>query len=109
MRLTIQQMHDATLLSIRFDWQERVCSLEFAGAPALPEPFMLTFTNVRELAVSADFPWGPSVSVLEVSEPEAGRYEFMMQSGDAIVIVAPASTFELLPLSGLHTGNPHTN
>ena len=100
MTLAIQQMHDATLVAIRFDWAARTCALEFAGAPALLEPFVVEFSNVSELVVPASEAWGPSVSVLEVLNHGAGRYDFAMQSGDTIRVVAPNNSFKPKPLRG---------
>lgn len=37
----IDQMHDATLLAVRFDWARRECTFEFTGAPSLIEPFVV--------------------------------------------------------------------
>ena len=95
MTLEIQHMHDATLVAIRFDWAARSCSLEFAGAPKLAEPFVVTFSNVTELVVPARQTWGASVSVLEVLDRGAGRYDFAMQSGDTITVVASNNPFPL--------------
>jgi hypothetical protein len=100
MSLTIQQMHDASLVAIRFDWSSRTCVFEFSGAPQLLEPFSLTFTDVTELSVPATYPWGPSVSVLEVADRGAGRYDFVMQSGDTITVVGPNNSFKPKPLRG---------
>jgi hypothetical protein len=69
MPLSIQQMHDASLVAIRFDWAVRSCTFEFSGAPRLLEPFAVTFTDVLELVVPAGQGWGPSISVLEVTDP----------------------------------------
>jgi hypothetical protein len=98
MSVAIHQMHDATLVAIRFEWATRTCALEFAGAPGLLEPFVVEFTNVSELVVPATYAWGPSVSVLEVLDRGAGRYDFAMQSGDTIRVVAPKNSFKSTPL-----------
>jgi len=100
MSLQLEQLHDASLVAIRFDWSSRTCSLEFAGAPRLLEPFTLTFSGVTELVVPASHPWGSSVSVLSAQDAGAGRYEFQMQSGDTITVVAPNNSFKPKPLRG---------
>ena len=100
MTLAIHQMHDATLVTIRFDWAARTCALEFAGAPSLLEPFAVELSNVSELVVPAIDAWGSSVSVLEVLDHGAGRYDFAMQSGDTIRVVAPNNSFKPKPLRG---------
>ena|SRR5690606_25708157 len=100
MTLTLEQMHDATLVGVRFDWSTRTCVLEFLGAPSLLEPFAIEFSNVRELVVPAMEPWGPSASVLEVVALQPGSYDFVMQSGDTIRVVAPNHSFKPTPLRG---------
>jgi hypothetical protein len=100
MTLAIDQMHDATLVAFRFDWSARTCVLEFSGAPSLLEPFTIEFSDVRELVVPAMEPWGPSASVLEVIAHETGSYDFVMQSGDTIRVVAPNHSFKPTPLRG---------
>jgi hypothetical protein len=100
MTLAIRQMHDATLVAIRFDWATRTCTLEFAGAPDLLEPFAVVFSDVTELVVPAHQAWGSSVSVLEVVEQGPGRYDFAMQSGDTITVVASNNSFKPTPLRG---------
>lgn len=94
-------MHDASLVAVRFDWSSRTCQFEFAGASLIPGPFTVTFTDVAELAIPAGCPWGPSVSVLKVKDTGLGRYEFEMQSGDTITVVAPNNSFKPEPLRGV--------
>ena len=100
MSLQLEQLHDASLVAIHFDWPSRTCRFEFAGSPQLLEPFTLTFSGVTELVVSASHPWGSSVSVLSAQDAGAGRYEFAMQSGDTITVVAPNNSFKPTPLRG---------
>lgn len=87
----LDQLHDATLLTIRFDWATRTCNFDFSGAPRLLEPFTIAFTGVTELVIPADWRWGRSVSVLEARDTGSGRYEFEMQTGDTIVVVVAAA------------------
>jgi len=100
MSLQLEQLHDASLVAIRFDWPSQTCSLEFAGSPQHPERFTLTFNGVTELLVPASHPWGSSVSVLSAQDTGTGRYEFAMQSGDTITVVAPNNSFKPTPLRG---------
>jgi len=88
MSFSLSQLHDATLIAVRFDWVGRTCLLEFAGAPDFVEPFALMFFEVSEVLIPARAPWGPSVSVLEGRSNNSGRYEFSMQSGDTIAILS---------------------
>lgn len=99
MNFAMDQMHDASLIGIYFDWSSSVCELRFAGAPKIGEPFIVRFHGVTELSVPFNHPWGLSISVLDVAINEDGRYEFSMQSGDVIVVVAPTRSFELIPVS----------
>lgn len=84
----LDQLHDATLLAIRFDWATRTCNFDFGGVPQQPAPFTIAFADVTELVIPADWPWGRSVSVLEARGIGPGRYEFEMQTGDTIVVMA---------------------
>ncbi len=83
----LDQLHDATLLAIRFEWATRACHFDFSGVPQRLEPFTITFMDVTELVIPAEWPWGRSVSVLDARDTGAGRYEFEMQSGDTIVVL----------------------
>jgi hypothetical protein len=98
MSLSIQKMHDATLLAIHFDWMSRTCTFDFAGAPTLLEPFAISFFDVTELVVPAKQEWGSSNSVLEVLDQGTGCHDFIMQSGDIIRVVA-SNHSGLSPLS----------
>ena len=100
MSLQLEQLHDASLVAIRFDWSSSTCVLEFAGSPQFLEPFTITFSGVTELLVPASHPWGSSVSVLSAQDTGAGRYEFAMQSGDTIIVVVPNNSFKPTPLRG---------
>lgn len=84
---TLDHLHDATLLAIRFDWATRTCNFYFGGVPQLLQPFTIAFADVTELVIPANWPWGRSVSVLDARDTGAGRYEFEMQTGDTIVVV----------------------
>lgn len=88
MTLALDQLHDATLLATRFHWATRTCDFDFSGVPRLLEPFTITFMDVTELVIPADWPWGRSESVLNARDAGAGRYEFEMQTGDTIVVMA---------------------
>ena len=90
----IDKLHDASLVAVHFDWQARICNFSFSGAPHRPGPFTVMFNNVIELLVPASYPWGSSVSVLEFRDNGNGLYEFAMQSGDTITVVAPNNSFK---------------
>lgn len=89
------KLHDATLHAIQFDWPSRTCTFTLSGGPDLPGDFIATLQRVSMLSVSAIQPWGESVSILEAAEVSAGRFEFAMQSGDTITVVARSIRFEV--------------
>lgn len=85
--MTIPNLHDATLVSIELDWTEGRARLHFAGSPyGHRGPFSICWRLVSEFQATRNEPWGPSVSVLEVQEPEPGLWLVVMQSGDEIRI-----------------------
>jgi hypothetical protein len=88
------KLHDATLLAVHFDWSSRTCTLTLSGGPELPGDFIASLQDVSMLSVPAVHPWGESVSILEAAEGSAGRFEFAMQSGDTITVVAPNISFQ---------------
>lgn len=90
----IDKLHDASLVALHFDWKARTCTFSFSGAPHQPGPFKVVFNGVTRLTIPASDSWGPSVSVLEFRDDGTGLYEFAMQSGDTITVVAPNHSFE---------------
>lgn len=94
------RLHDATLYAIHFDWPSRTCTFTLSGGPELPGDVIATFQSVSMLSIPATQPWGESVSILEAAEVSAGRFEFAMQSGDTITVVAPSISFQRTPLRG---------
>jgi hypothetical protein len=84
------ELHDAVLQAVQFDWGARTCRFDFRGAPGSPGPFTMTFSLVKELRLPAGLPWGPSASVLRFRDAGSGTYEFAMQSGDTITVVSAA-------------------
>jgi hypothetical protein len=100
MSLPLEQLHDASLVGIHFDWTSRTCHFEFTGAPRPLERFTLTFIGVTERVIPASRAWGSSVTIFSAQLVGAGRYEFAMQSGDTITVVAPNNSLELRSLCG---------
>ena len=82
----LAHLHDASLRAIHHDWAARSVTLEFAAAPAIAEPFEITFAGVARLVVPSQHPWGSSVSVPSAVQARPGHYELVMQSGDTIII-----------------------
>ena len=83
-------LHDATLVSVEFDWHERRCTFLFQGGSrgGLQRNFSIVFNDVTKLTIPSEQPWGPSQSLLEVDSVDIGRYVLVMQSGDEIWISA---------------------
>src|ERR1700743_3824254 len=61
-------LHDATLVSVEFDWRERRCTFFFQGGPGdgLQDDFSIVFNDVTKLTIPSERPWGTSLSLLEV-------------------------------------------
>ena len=96
MDFAANELHDATLTSIRMSWRDRTCVFDFAGAPSRPGPFSVEFDNVRELIVPSTMPWGHSASVLALAHV-SGRWELQMQSGDVIAVVSSNNSPKVTP------------
>jgi hypothetical protein len=91
----LDKMHDATLISIQFDWESGTCVASFRGAPNIPGgPFRLRWTDVSDLHVPRNLAWGPSISVLSAVEHPTGRHALHLQSGDVITIQSRAVALE---------------
>jgi len=89
------RMHDATLISIQFDWESGTCVASFRGAPNMVAgPFRLRWSTVSDLHVPRTLGWGPSISVLSAVENPKGRYTLNLQSGDVITILTDSVTLE---------------
>jgi hypothetical protein len=77
-------LHDATLHTICIDWRTGVCMLALETGSG---PRDLIFEGFVSIAIPRAHPWGPSVSIMGVSERDGG-YEIEMQSGDVLRIGA---------------------
>jgi hypothetical protein len=97
----LSQLHDATLLTISFDWRVKSCTFSFAGAPSIPGPFQIEWSAVDELVVPRTDAWGESASVLSAKSCGANRYELQMQSGDVIVVVSANYSLKRTAADGL--------
>jgi hypothetical protein len=83
----VPNLHDATLIDLHFDWSLGECVLRFAGSPFGPKgPFSLCWSDVSDFRISHRLEWGPSVSVLEMTQSGADLWSIEMQSGDKIEI-----------------------
>lgn len=63
----IDQLHDATLLNLKFDWGEkkaRICFQKFLKGQM--EEVQINFETVEKLEMTHTSPWGESNSVNEV-------------------------------------------
>jgi hypothetical protein len=84
---TLPNLHDATLVDVRVDWQKGTASLEFATV--WNGTVTLRAIGLRELRIAREEPWGPSVSVnasefVPSAVPDGLDLRIEMQSGDDI-------------------------
>jgi len=84
-------MHDWTLLSVEFEWNEARITLNFRN------PYSETVSVVAEGVTSLNMPkkdeWGRSVSVNRINGPTIltggiSQFAVEMQSGDVIEVLA---------------------
>jgi hypothetical protein len=94
MNLDFPNMHDAILESIEIEWESGTTSLRLGLVGSPPPKLVLVFSDVREIHVPREQPWGPSVSVNTVEHTEDDgdsncvTMRLKMQSGDEIKIRA---------------------
>ncbi|MBC3915977.1 hypothetical protein H8L32_00635 [Undibacterium sp. CY18W] len=84
-------MHDWTLISLRFDWNEARVTLSLNNTAS--DTVYLVAENVARLFVPKMDEWGKSVSINEIIGPtrQSDGIEILqieMQSGDVIEIAA---------------------
>lgn len=78
--------HDATLLSIRVDWEEGRCVVDVEHGSL--GPCSLVFSALSQLTLPRKQSWGASRSINVLSRPGSDQYDIEMQSGDTIRIEA---------------------
>lgn len=88
-------LHDGTLKSLHFAWDDGQVVLQIALHDA-PES-MLIFKDVKSLEVPCQQPWGRSASINQARMTAVSTFEVEMQSGDTIRITADDWTFQLRP------------
>ena len=84
------QLHDATLVSIEFIWQEAICKLiieKWSKVQAKSVSVSLEFSGVTNLVIPKQEDWGPSESINKTNY-QNGVCVIEMQSGDQITIAA---------------------
>lgn len=79
-------LHDATLIAVRVNWEDGTCVAELQHGNL--GKCVLTFSAVSHLTMPRKQSWGRSVSINSFSVPSTGHYEIEMQSGDLIRIEA---------------------
>ncbi|MET0356960.1 MAG: hypothetical protein ABW044_09285 [Cellvibrio sp.] len=90
-------LHDATLISINYEWQLKSVSIvgeRYNSSIQKISPFKILFTNVTLLSIPHSEEWGDSASILELATLNASGYQIQMQSGDLITIQAGNFSFE---------------
>jgi hypothetical protein len=83
-------LHDATLVSMKIDWANKVCTV---GCATHTGPKRLQFGGVQSIRVPMEDPWGPSVSIMRLVQ-EGDVFRIEMQSGDNIEVVATNFTYD---------------
>jgi hypothetical protein len=82
-----EDLHDATLIDMHFDWGSGVLRISFAtGLVGMPR-VQLMLENVYAAKFYREFPWGSSVSINKIDITETNgrkRCEIEMQSGDTL-------------------------
>ena len=81
---TLPKLHDATLLTVRSDWERKTVEIEIRAPGGA---FTLVWEDVVECSYTHRETWGPSVSILGGQLVAEGRFEFEIQSGDTLVVV----------------------
>ncbi|GAA3677798.1 MULTISPECIES: hypothetical protein [Acetobacter] len=87
MNMTLRALHDARLTRLTLDWQSGLLSFHLVTGEG---PVILTAQRVRNLECPRLHPWGPSVSVNEITTcalEEELRLQVEMQSGDIIEVI----------------------
>lgn len=79
-------LHDAVLASAHVSWEAARCDL--LVYPINLPVHRLTFEGFTNLEFPRNEPWGPSVSINRVDEPQPGTFEIELQSGDILRIAA---------------------
>lgn len=90
-------LHDATLLSLSFDWPKN--ELRCLVRPVSPTPKMIciVFSDVQLVKIPASHPWGMSSSINSSThrKVDAGiAINIEMQSGDTIEVLAAKAGIE---------------
>ena len=91
------RLHDATVTSIDYKWEDKSVSVvgeryDFISKKVLE--FRILFTSVKLLTIPHAEDWGPSNSILETTKLNEAEYQIQMQSGDLIVINAESFAFD---------------
>jgi hypothetical protein len=88
--IQLNQLHDATLAKIEFDWEIAELLFDFETCiSGTPRVQILAF-QVSNFICPRKHPWGPSVSVNEIKSEQKGESTFLlmeMQSGDVFEVI----------------------
>lgn len=85
--MKLEDLHDATLLDLRFDWSSGVILILFSTDLDTTLRVQMTLEEAKTVTLSREFPWGESVSVNEIRVEdikEGKKCEIEMQSGDVL-------------------------
>ena len=89
----LKQFHDASLLKVTLDWQNRTGEIHAQTANQVK---VISFSNFELAHIPCKLPWGRSFSINSVSLesiPEGEKLRVEMQSGDVAEFVAKKFIF----------------
>jgi len=86
MKFEALPVHDAVLSAIYISWEADRCDLRMH--PVGTTAHLLVFEGFSALEFPKQEPWGPSSSINTLREPEQGKFEIELQSGDVLRVRA---------------------
>lgn len=97
-----KMLHDATLVTITITWAHRHGQLLLASSTNPNGHVLVVIGGLRAFQMTQDYPWGPSVSINEVTvKTVVGgiRLCIEMQSGDMIQVTA--EHIHIMPIASM--------
>jgi hypothetical protein len=89
----LPNLHDAVLENVEINWQDAAATVRLTLVPGPPATVALEAEGLREVHLSHDQPWGPSIYVngaeyVQVVGADEVTLRIQMQSGDDIKLRA---------------------
>lgn len=88
---TLVDLHDATLLSLSFDWSKKELRCLVRPVSLSSQEICIVFGDVELVKIPASHPWGMSSSInssIQRKVASGVAINIEMQSGDTIEVVA---------------------